>query len=254
MSGVSRMVSRCTRMGQVFDKHEALLASLFEQETGAVLSAAPWLRSRSRFEAFLRTYQDKIRRKARLCRDVEARRDLLAELAVAWLLLQERHLVVEYEKPQANRKGGPDFTATWKTHTMFNVEVKRLRTSEIAREEGPSNPHKWGYAVCDKIKQLPATDFNIVALIVENGRSADDLVPAMKQLKLHAEQKDEPYFHQRGLSVADFFTYYRRLHVIMVCEYNPALPHVHILWINKEARRTLPADLLHTLQFALGEG
>ena len=56
--------------------HEALLASIFEQETEAVLSDAPWLRSRSRFEAFLRTYQDKIRRKARLCRDVDARHDL----------------------------------------------------------------------------------------------------------------------------------------------------------------------------------
>jgi hypothetical protein len=105
MVGVGRMVWGYTRVGEVFDKREALLTSLFEQEMEAVLSDAPWLRSRSRFEAFLRSYQDTIRRKARFCRDVEVRRDLLAELAVAWLLLQERRLVVEYEKPQANRKG-----------------------------------------------------------------------------------------------------------------------------------------------------
>lgn len=216
-----------------------------------MLGIAPWLNTPSRFETFLRFYHDKIRRKTRLCRDVAARHDLLAELAVAWLLLQERRFAVEYEKAQPDRRGGPDFTATFKTHTVFNVEVKRLRPVESPHHSDGTSLNKLAYAVCEKLRQLPPTDFNIIALFTENAAPADELAPALKQLKLHAERKDEAFFEKRGLSVSDFFSYYSRLHAIIVCTYGPTAPYIDMLWINKEARRTLPEDLQRTLRAAV---
>ena len=225
----------------------SVLSTIFEQESDALIAIAPWLATPARFETFLRTYHDKIRRKARLSHSLESRLDLLAEIAVAWLLVRDRQFAVEYEKPIPNRRGGPDFTATFKTHTIVNVEVRRLRSGENTSSEGGIRGNKWVYAVCDKVRQLPATDFNAIALVVDEAMSVEELAPAMKQLKLHAERKDEAYFNQRGLSVPDFFTFYGRLHAIIVCGYGPGIPRMRASWFNKEARRVLPPDLQRTL-------
>lgn len=226
---------------------DALLDWVFEREAAALHAPImPWLAASPRFEAFLRTYQDKVRRKARLCRDDNARHDLLAELGVAWMLVQERRFAVEYERAQPERKGGPDFTAMFKTHTTLHVEAKRLRAAEGEREDG-ANLNKWIYAVCDKLRQLQAGDYNIIALVVEDAMSGDDVGAAMKHLKLHAERKDETYLGKRGLQVADFFAGYGRLHAIMVCGLGATVPLGRGLWLNKEARRALPVDLARVL-------
>ncbi len=227
--------------------HSSVLATIFEQESAALMATAPWLATPAQFEKFLRTYHDKIRRKARLSHSLESRLDLLAELAVAWLLVRDRQFAVEYEKPLPNRRGGPDFTATFKTHTIVNVEVRHLRSGENTSSDGGTRGNKWAYAVCDKVRQLPVTGFNTIALVVDETMSVEDLAPVMKQLKLHAERKDEAYFNQRGLSVPDFFTYYGRLHAIVVCGYASDIPRMRASWFNKEARRVLPPDLQRTL-------
>jgi hypothetical protein len=218
---------------------DALTLWIFEREAATFAAhITPWLDAAPRFATFLRTYQDKIRRKARLCGDADARLDLLAELAVAWTLVQDGRFAVEYERAQ------PDFTATWKTHTTLHAEAKRLRTAESSNGTSLA---KWNYAVCDKLRQLPPDGYNLVALVVDDAAAGDDLAAAMKQLKLHAERKDEAYFGKRGLTVAEFFARYGRLHAIAVCGIDAPLPRVRALWLNKEARRPLPPDVLRAL-------
>ena len=59
--------------------------------------------------------------------------DLRCELCVAYKLLQERKFEVAYEQDGLRKGRAPDFTVTWKTHTVFNVEVKRFRGSVASR-------------------------------------------------------------------------------------------------------------------------
>ena len=223
------------------------LQTIFEHETTALLGIAPWLDTPVRWAEFLHTYHDKIRRKARLSGTVAARYDLLAELAVGWLLLRVPQFAVEYEKRLPDRKGGPDFTAVWKTHTTLHVEVKRLRPSESATADDHSGGSKWNYAICDKLRQVLPGDFNAIALVVEDTVDAAELVPALKRLKLRAEQKDEAYFKQRGLAVGEFFTFYGRLNAVVVCGIGTDAPRVRTVWFNKDARRALPPDLQRSL-------
>ena len=52
-------------------------------------------------------------------------KDLRAELETAVLLLRDERFTLEYEKYVATKQRGQDFTVTFKTHTPFNVEVRR---------------------------------------------------------------------------------------------------------------------------------
>jgi len=85
-----------------------------------------WLASSPRFKAFATTYRDKIRKKIRITQGNGAStKDLEAELATAYWLLQERRFTVAYEPYGSEKKRGPDYAVTFKSMS-FNVEVTRI--------------------------------------------------------------------------------------------------------------------------------
>src|SRR5215470_854261 len=145
-------------------------SSVFATQCGNWMAASP------RFAAFVERCRDKIRKKVRALRNDEGQRDLLAELAVAYHLLLERQFMVEYEMYAADKVRGPDFTATYKTHTPFNVEVKRLRASSRAK----GREIRVLDATCDKLRQMPPSRANLLVIAAEEQTGVPDVSTAMK--------------------------------------------------------------------------
>lgn len=118
----------------------------------AVLCA---LRTSPRFEQFVETYRDKIRKKIRNTNNNhDAVKPVLAELWVAYLLLQvDQFSHVKYEA-YGTRKRSPDLTATHcgsGSETVFNVEVKRIRETDSVRRF-----KTWRRQVQQRIKEIPS--------------------------------------------------------------------------------------------------
>src|SRR5881394_122389 len=111
---------------------DELLDSIFDDKRPTFYAdVASWLRDSRRFRAFVVTYRTKIRAKFKNARDDGGMNDVRAELATAALLLRDEQFTLEYEKYTAAKLRGPDFTVTFKTHTPFNIEVRRIRRVEL---------------------------------------------------------------------------------------------------------------------------
>lgn len=206
------------------------------------VQVAHWLQAAPRFRVFAETYRDKIRKKARRAADAEGYRDLQAELAVAYFLLQERRFVVEYEKYAAGKQRGPDFTVTYKTHLLFNVEVTRLRSTG---GEGPEL-NKRVNTLCAKLGQLPPSSINVLVLVAEDAPySEGDLAAVARLLLDRVEHKDEDFFIRRNfLGARDFLKQYSRLSAIRLVGPGGAA----FLWLYPQARHPLPPDLATILR------
>jgi len=90
-----------------------------------------WIKSSERFKVFAEKYRNKIRKKVTGAQKDsvpdEKLKDVLFELEMAYLMLKDgRFLEVEYEKYREENERGPDFTVTYETGTVFNVEVRRI--------------------------------------------------------------------------------------------------------------------------------
>jgi hypothetical protein len=231
---------------------DELLAYIFARDAHALAAQlGEWIVSSARFRAFAEQYRDKIRKKVRGTRDQEGLNDLTFELAIAYLLLSERRFAVEYEKGGVGKQRGPDFCVTFRTHTPFNVEVKRFRSSTIDRTTEPPEYSRIASTACQKIGQLPAGMINILAISSDSERDqAADVAAAMSGLRTRAERKDDPFFTRRGfLGAGDFLKQYQRLsavlfHMPLATGDEPA----NILWLNAIARHRLPNDLRNALQ------
>jgi hypothetical protein len=229
-----------------------LLTHIFESQTHALAAQfSQWVNSSARFRAFAEQYYTKIRKKVRGTRDQEGLNDLTFELAIAYLLLSERRFVVEYEKGGVGKQRGPDFYVTFRTHTPFNVEVKRFRASTVDRTAEPPEYGRIASTVCQKIGQLPAGMLNILAIGSDSERYHEaDVAAAMAGLRARAERKDDPFFTRRGfLGAGDFLKQYQRLsavlfHMPLAAGGQPA----SLLWLNAIARHRLPNDLRNALQ------
>jgi hypothetical protein len=208
---------------------------------------AQWVQASPRFRAFAETYRDKIRKKVRGITEAEGYRDLEAELATAYFLVQERRFLVEYEKYGTGKQRGPDFSVTYKTHIRFDVEVTRLRAGQAgaAREPG-----KLANTLCVKVVQLPPSIINILVLAADVAPySGDELVSGLRSavtlLQERAERKDDEFFTRRGfLGARDFLRHYSRLSAIRLT--TPDAPPV--LWLQPQARHSLPPDLANLLR------
>jgi hypothetical protein len=231
---------------------DELLDYIFVRNTHALaMQCAQWIAASPRFRTFAEQYRDKIRKKVRGIRDEEGLRDLQFELEIAYLLLSERRFTVEYEKGGVGKQRGPDFYVTFKTHMPFNVEVKRIRASDIDRPAEPPEYSRIASTTCQKIGQLPAGMINVLAITSDSHLYHDtDVAAAMAGLRTRAERKDEPFFTRRGfLGASDFLKQYQRLSAVLF--------HTHLadgngqpstLWPNPIARRRLPDDLHNALQ------
>ncbi|MFN8375719.1 MAG: hypothetical protein U0694_22965, partial [Anaerolineae bacterium] len=165
-----------------------------------------WVRESRRFKAFAIAYRGKIRTKLKNVRDEHGMKDVRAELLSAALLLREERFTLEYEKYAASKQRGPDFSVTFKTHTPFNVEVRRIRSLEL--DDGDSDEArqlKLMAVLCDKVGQMPPGIVNLLWLTGERALAEAELSQAANTLRLRAEHKAEDFFTRRGFdSAADF--------------------------------------------------
>ncbi len=225
-----------------------LLAHLFETPTHPLYTQVEsHLRDSRAYVQFAETYRDKIRKKLRLLHEGESAFNLGAELATAYALLQEPRFSVEYEKYTKQR--GPDFTITYRTHTPFNVEVTRIRSTEAGPPAIPDSPaiDKFMKVICEKLGQMPTGVMNVLLMVIETpDMTQADLGQATLRLKQLADQKAEPYFKARGFAdAADFLRQYRNLSAIVL--HRPSATPNH-LWHNSIARHPLLKELHPLLQ------
>ncbi len=260
---------------------DELLSYIFGDATDFLAAqVADWALSSKRFRTFAITYRDKIRKKIRGTRDPEGLRDLQFELATAYFLLQEQQFTVEYEKFGTGKQRNPDFSVTYRTNTIFNVEVKRLRSASQESEadtqptgavsptglataqldaDQPLPPGaestgayearesgKLTNTVCNKIGQMPQGMINILVIAGDGiGIGNIDVAHTMKHLKGRAEHKDDVFFARRGcVSAREFLKQYQRLSSILLRGPSGQA----LLWTNAQAKYPVPADIRAILQ------
>ncbi|WP_119068494.1 hypothetical protein [Aggregatilinea lenta] len=202
-----------------------------------------WVRGSRRYRAFAASYHSKIRAKLKNARDESGVQDVRAELETAALLLHEGRFTLEYEKYASTKQRGPDFTVTYKTHTPFNVEVRRIRSIELDDEDPDARTGKLVAVLCDKVGQMPPGIVNLLWLTADREVSEADLTNATNTLLHMAERKDEAFFTRRRFaSVADFLKQYHRLSGIVLRQSDGSA-----IWLNPLARHKMPPDIVTAL-------
>jgi hypothetical protein len=235
--------------------NELLVHILGDQPHALTEQLADWMAASSRFKAFVTSYRDKIRKKIRGARDAEGLRDLLLELATAYMLLEELRFTVEYEKYGLGKARGPDFVVTFKGRIPFNLEVTRLRAVNGSAEQRASGKQhaigRFSDAVSGKLGQTLPGMINILLVAPDDDQiiSADVLL-AMIDLKARAERKDIQFFERKGFtSPSEFFKQFRQLSGILVRSSAPEqADKPAILWTNPQAKHPIPAALRAILQ------
>ena len=197
-----------------------------------------WLESSRRFRTFVEEHRNKIRKKVRIAHDRETQLDLRCELETAYRLLAEKRFTLEYEKYGQGGQRSPDLTATYRTHTLLNVEVTRPRITGDAAD-------KLGESLCDKVGQMVNNSLNMLVIHAPDA-DGDSLVAAATALRLLAERKEEEFFVRRRFKDArEFIRQYQNLSAV-------GLKAADVfLWENPLAKKPLPDDLRRTLQRVL---
>jgi hypothetical protein len=210
-----------------------------------------WLTASPAFKDFAEAHRDKIRKKVRGVRDDDTRRDLQAELAVAYWLLLERRFALEYELYGADKARGPDFTVTFRTRIRFNVEVTRLRSAPAGDVPGSAaDLNKVLNTLCAKLGQMPPSIINILALVADSGAyDAETVAAAIHLLGDRATHRDDAFFARRGFSSArEFQRQYARVSAVLFRPIDLSPPAPATLWPNLQARHPLPTDIAAILQ------
>lgn len=229
---------------------DELIAYIFmEQSHALAMQFADWARDSVRFRAFAETYRDKIRKKIRGINDEAGLRDLLFELEIAYLLLHERHFVVAYEKGGVGKQRGADFEVIFRANLAFNVEVKHIRFTAHDQRSAQQEFGKLANIVCQKIGQLAPGMINLLVLTYEQDHvDGFDGPAALLQLRRVAEQKDDDFFQRRGLADArDFLRQFQRLSAALFRTHRPGGEIESAMWLNANAKHTLPNDLRNAL-------
>lgn len=223
-----------------------LLAEIFDGKRGPLYAEfATWLRVSRRFQAFATDYRTKIRAKLKNARDAEGLKDARAELEAAALLLREKSFALEYEKYASSGARGPDFTVTFKTHTPFNVEVRRVRGAEFDPVDESGQTAKLMAVLCDKVGQMPPGVLNFLWLTADRDMSEPQLIAAGLLLRQLYEAKAEYYFVGRGFAgAADFLKQYQRLAGVILRR------GAAEVWLNPLTLQKPPPEIVRTLRRA----
>jgi hypothetical protein len=221
-------------LNYIFEDQQPMLYPEFEA----------WVQRSRRFKAFAESYRTKLRAKVRNARDPGGMQDLRAELETAALLLRAERFTLEYEKYAALKQRGPDFTVTFKTHTPFNVEVRRIRSSELEDEDTRARIYKLMAVVCEKVGQMPPSIINLLWLTAEREIAQEDLTRAVVALQQLADRQAEEYFTGRGFeSPAHFLKQYGRLSGVVL---HP--PGETAVWLNSLARHKVLPEIATTIK------
>lgn len=226
---------------------EELIAYLFDGKPHLLIAPMTrWLSSSRAFTTFVRTFQDKIRKKLRVTQDQETILDLHLELETAYLLLQERTLSLVYEPQLAEKVRSPDFAVSFTTSVTFMLEVTRLRANPKTSVEQASDVNALGDrfadAVCSKLGQLVHQHSNVLLVGVDVlEMSQDDIRAAMLRVQQRAERSDTAFFQRYGFrDRADFFRHYQRLSEILARETGVDEGMSLATWVNPQAKYPLP--------------
>lgn len=222
-----------------------LLASIFDGKRPALYPEfEAWVRGSRRYKAFANDYRGKIRTKLKQARDDSGMKDLRAELETAALLLREDRFTLEYEKYASLKQRGPDFTVIFKTHTPFNVEVRRVRTAEWEDADAETRIAKLMAVLCDKVKQMPPSIINLLWLTAERDIPEADLNQAAVTLRGLAERKVEEFFTRRGFeNASDFLKQYSRLGGIVLHQ-----TEANVVWLNSLAKHKPPPEMVNAIR------
>lgn len=222
-----------------------LLDDIFDGKKPALYAEfAGWVRESRRFKAFATSYQSKIRAKVKNARDDNRINDLRAELETAAILLGEERFTLEYEKYAASKQRSPDFTVTFKTHTPFNVEVRRIGSIELEDGDEEARTNKLMRVLCDKVGQMPPSIVNLLWLSAEREVSEDDVMRATTTLRGLAERKNEDFFTRRGFeSATDFLRQYQHLSGIVVHQAGE-----NVVWLNPIARHKVLPEVVTAIR------
>jgi hypothetical protein len=205
-----------------------------------------WCGESRLFSDFAEAHASKIRKKARLAPLDDDLADLLAELAIAALLLRDRRFSVRYEPARPGGQRAPDFQVIFKTHLPFHVEVTRLR--ELAEADLAGATLKLARVVCAKIGQLPAGAMSMLAVVVPPGAQSDALAPAAIRLLDSYPQPGLPLPELRLEDVRDFQRQRHRLSAIALCSFTGDWrPQRVTLWQNQQAKHPLHPDVARFL-------
>lgn len=192
-----------------------------------------------RYRDFAIRYRTKIRTKLKNARHEGALIDLRAELEAAALLLRDNTFLVEYEAYAAQKQRGPDLTVTYKTHSTFNIEVRRLRGATDNDEPIP-RVNRVMSILAAKVGQLPAGVANLLWLVVEEEITLDDIRRATTSIHRLAERKDDEYFSRHGFNRSgQFARQFTRLSGIVLRR-----PGGVDTWINPAARHPVAPGIL----------
>ncbi len=204
-----------------------------------------WLRESRRFKAFAQEYRVKIHAKLKNARDEGGIKDLRAELETAALLLKEVRFTLEYEKYAALKERGPDFTVTFKTHTLFNVEVRRIASLEFGGgQDIDARVVKLILVLLDKVGQMRPGMINLLWLITEGELAEDDLARALVTLRQLAERKTDDIFTRYGFeSATHFLKKYQQLSAIVTRR-----PGGVVIWPNALAGHKVPPEIVAAIQ------
>ncbi len=205
---------------------------------------ADWVHDSRRFREFAKHYRSKIRAKLRHVQSEESLQDVRAELETAVLLLNDRRFTLEYEKYAAAKQRGPDFTVTFKTHTPFNIEVRRIQHLEVVDEGNEAWEGKLLAVICEKVQQMPPGIVNLLWLVAGQEISPAQLDDVALTLRQQAGRKEDVLFQRRGFAnTAVFHKQYPRLSGIVLRQ-----PTRNVLWPNPLARHEAPREIVLALQ------
>lgn len=225
---------------------DQLLESVFGDDDPRLRTVcAGWIASSRLFRAFFEANATKIRRKLREAGETERLGDVGLELYVAFHLLADRRVNLAYEKYLAEKTRGPDFTATFKGHLVFNVEVRRLRAL--------AHPSKLADVIAEKARQLPPSIPNVLCIGVDSPGAPASIDPAasLAELRRLAEAKRDELFVARGFHDArDFLRAFQRLSALLLIAGwdNPAGGRAAFA-LNPTARHLLSADVQKLLRW-----
>jgi len=229
---------------------DEIAAYIFEGSSPSLMARfAAWMAETPRFREFAERQRDKMRKKRRgLGDDEQGLTDLLCELGVGCRLLKDKRVTLEYEMYAAAKLRGPDFTATFKGHVVFNVEVTRVRSTLPSPAKAQTRLIE---ETCEKLRQLPASAINALVIALSNapsgGLTAAHMTQAMETLRRHAQGKDEPFLRARGLHGSDeYFALAPRLSaaIVAIPGADPLdTPNARLaLWVNPQAKHPLPTE------------
>jgi hypothetical protein len=231
---------------------DELISYLFEGKPHPLAPlSTEWLSSSRRFTAFVKVFQDKIRKKIRVTHDPETILDLRLELETAYRILQEKTLSLIYEPQLAEKVRSPDFAVTFTTSLTFMLEVTRLRMEQNVSLNSMSE--RISDAVCSKLGQLLPQRSNVLLIGVDSLQfTEDDLRTTMLRLQQRAEREDQAFFDRYRLrDRSDFFSLYLRLSEILVRGTNLKAGEF-ITWANPQARHALPGRVRTVLYRSQG--